>query len=50
MNDEMPEIVQRESPAWHDEALRETSGRRARGEEVLLDREESKVKLRHATP
>lgn len=35
-----------ESPAWHADALRETSERRARGQESLLDWEEAKAKLR----
>lgn len=35
-----------ESPAWHADALRETSERRARGEEQVLDWEEAKKKLR----
>jgi hypothetical protein len=35
-----------ESPAWHADALRETSERRARGEEATLDWEEAKTKLR----
>ena len=35
-----------ESPAWHADALRETSERRARGEEAVLDWEEAKAKLR----
>jgi len=35
-----------ESPAWHAEALRETSERRARGEETVLDWEDAKAKLR----
>jgi hypothetical protein len=35
-----------ESPAWHAEALRETTERRARGEESLLDWDEAKAKLR----
>jgi len=35
-----------ESPAWHADALRETSERRARGEEATLDWEEAKAKLR----
>jgi hypothetical protein len=35
-----------ESPAWHADALRETSERRARGEDALLDWEEAKAKLR----
>jgi hypothetical protein len=34
-----------ESPAWHADALRETSERRARGEEALLDWDEAKAKL-----
>jgi len=34
-----------ESPAWHADALRETSERRARGEEPTLDWEEAKAKL-----
>jgi hypothetical protein len=37
-----------ESPAWHADALRETSERRARGEETLLDWEPAKAKLRQA--
>ena len=35
-----------ESPAWHADALRETSERRARGEETLLDWEDAKATLR----
>ena len=35
-----------ESPAWHADALRETTERHARGEEVLLDWEQAKEKLR----
>jgi hypothetical protein len=35
-----------ESPAWHANALRETTERRARGEESLLDWDEAKAKLR----
>ena len=35
-----------ESPAWHAEALRETSERRAQGEETLLDWEDAKARLR----
>lgn len=35
-----------ESPAWHADALRETSERRARGEETVLDWEQAKEKLR----
>jgi hypothetical protein len=35
-----------ESPAWHADALRETSERRVRGEETLLDWEQAKTKLR----
>ena len=35
-----------ESPAWHADALRETSERRARGEETLHDWEDAKAKLR----
>lgn len=35
-----------ESPAWHADALRETSERRAHGEETLLDWEQAKSKLR----
>lgn len=35
-----------ESPAWHGDALRETSDRRARGEEAVLDWEQAKAKLR----
>jgi len=34
-----------ESPAWHADALRETSERRARSEEATLDWEEAKAKL-----
>ena len=30
-----------ESPAWHADALHETSERRARGEELMLDWEEA---------
>jgi len=35
-----------ESPAWHADALRETSERRARGEEKILDWERAKAELR----
>jgi hypothetical protein len=35
-----------ESPAWHADTLRETSERRARGEEATLDWEQAKIKLR----
>jgi hypothetical protein len=35
-----------ESPTWHADALRETSERRARGEETILDWEQAKAKLR----
>jgi hypothetical protein len=35
-----------ESPAWHADALRETSARVARGEEKILDWEQAKKKLR----
>jgi hypothetical protein len=35
-----------ESPAWHGDALRETSERRARGEEKAINWEEAKAKLR----
>jgi hypothetical protein len=35
-----------ESPAWHADALRETSERRARGEETVLDWEDAQEKLR----
>ena len=35
-----------ESPAWHADALRETSERHARGEESVLDWEQAKAKLR----
>jgi len=35
-----------ESPAWHADALRETSERVARGEEKILDWEQAKEKLR----
>jgi hypothetical protein len=35
-----------ESPAWHADALRETAGRLARGEEKVLDWEEAKTRLR----
>jgi hypothetical protein len=34
-----------ESPAWHADALRETAERRARGEETVLDWEQTKAKL-----
>jgi hypothetical protein len=34
------------SPAWHADALRETSESRARGEETTLDWERAKAKLR----
>jgi hypothetical protein len=35
-----------ESPAWHADALRETSERRARGEESVMDWKDAKAKLR----
>jgi Putative addiction module component len=35
-----------ESPAWHADALRETSERVARGEEMILDWEQAKAELR----
>jgi hypothetical protein len=35
-----------ESPAWHADALRETSERVARGEEIFLEWELTKVELR----
>ena len=35
-----------ESPAWHADALRETSERRTRGKEALLDWDQAKTKLR----
>jgi hypothetical protein len=35
-----------ESPVWHAEVLRETSERRARGKETLLDWDQAKTKLR----
>lgn len=35
-----------ESPAWHADALRETSERRACGEESVLEWEAAKAKLR----
>jgi hypothetical protein len=35
-----------ESPAWHADALRETTERRARGDETVLDWEQAKAKLR----
>jgi len=35
-----------ESPAWHADALRETSERVARGEEKILDWEQAKIELR----
>lgn len=35
-----------ESPTWHADALRETAGHRAHGEETLLDWEQAKEKLR----
>ena len=35
-----------ESPAWHGDALRETSERVARGEEQVLDWEQAKAQLR----
>jgi hypothetical protein len=38
--------VEFESPAWHADALHETSERRARGEEKILDWEQAKAKLR----
>jgi hypothetical protein len=34
-----------ESPAWHADALRETSECRARGEETMLDWEDAKANL-----
>ena len=35
-----------ESPTWHADALRETTERRDRGEETVLDWEPAKEKLR----
>ena len=35
-----------ESPAWHADALRETSERVARGEEKILNWEQAKAELR----
>ncbi len=35
-----------ESPAWHADALRETSERVARGEEKIIDWSQAKTKLR----
>ena len=35
-----------ESPTWHADALRETTKRRARGEETVLDRDQAREKLR----
>jgi hypothetical protein len=35
-----------ESPAWHGDALRETSERLARGDEKILDWEQAKAELR----
>ena len=35
-----------ESPAWHADALRETAERVARGEEKILDWEQTKAELR----
>jgi hypothetical protein len=35
-----------ESPAWHADALRETAERVARGEERILDWEQTKAELR----
>jgi hypothetical protein len=37
-----------ESPAWHADALRETSERVARGEEKVLDWEQAKAELRQS--
>jgi hypothetical protein len=37
-----------ESPAWHADALRETSERVARGEEKILDWEQAKLDLLQA--
>ena len=39
-----------ESPAWHADALRETSARVARGEEKILDWEQAKSNLRVQAP
>ena len=39
-----------ESPAWHANALRETSARVARGEEKILDWEQAKANLRVQAP
>jgi hypothetical protein len=36
-----------ESPAWHADALHETTERRKHGEETVLDWEQAKAKLRH---
>jgi hypothetical protein len=35
-----------ESPAWHADALRETAERMARGEEKILDWDQTKAELR----
>lgn len=35
-----------EPPTWHADALRETTERRARGKETVLDWEQAKEKLR----
>jgi hypothetical protein len=40
--------VELESPAWHADALRETSECVARGEEKILDWEQAKIELRKA--
>ena len=39
-----------ESPAWHADALRETSARVARGEEKILDWGQAKANLRVQAP
>ena len=39
-----------ESPAWHADALRETSKRVERGEEKILDWEQAKAALRKSRP
>ncbi len=38
---------QLESPAWHGQALKDTEGRLARGEEEVVDWEVAKVRLRN---
>ena len=44
------EETELDSPAWHEDALRETSERLARGEEQLIDWHKAKAELRRSQP